>query len=113
MNLYTTREPGLIRPLLDAFTKASGVKVNTVFVDKGLTERVAAEGARSAADVVMTVDIGNLIELVDRDLAQPVRSPPWRRRFPPTSAIPRGAGSPSRPAPGSPMPILTYATSPG
>ena len=37
-------------------------------------ERVAAEGARSAADVVMTVDIGNLLELVDRDLAQPVRS---------------------------------------
>ncbi|WP_407068078.1 extracellular solute-binding protein [Methylobacterium crusticola] len=74
VNLYTTREPGLIRPLLDAFTRSSGVKVNTVFVDKGLAERVAAEGARSAADVLMTVDIGNLIELVDRDLAQPVRS---------------------------------------
>ena len=28
---------------LDAFTQASGVKVNTVFVDKGLAERVAAE----------------------------------------------------------------------
>ena len=74
VNLYTTREPGLIRPLLDAYTAKSGVKVNTVFVEKGLAERVAAEGARSSADVVMTVDIGNLIELVDRDLAQPVRS---------------------------------------
>ena len=74
VNLYTTREPGLIRPLLDAYTARSGVKVNTVFVEKGLAERVAAEGARSQADVVMTVDIGNLIELVDRDLAQPVRS---------------------------------------
>ncbi|WP_232627980.1 extracellular solute-binding protein [Methylobacterium sp. Leaf118] len=75
VNLYTTREPGLIRPLLEAYAAKSGVKVNTVFVEKGLAERVAAEGARSAADVVMTVDIGNLIELVDRDLAQPVRSP--------------------------------------
>ncbi|WP_422230205.1 extracellular solute-binding protein [Methylorubrum rhodinum] len=74
VNLYTTREPGLIRPLLDAYTARSGVKVNTVFVEKGLAERVAAEGARSQADLVMTVDIGNLIELVDRDLAQPVRS---------------------------------------
>ncbi|MFF8802617.1 MULTISPECIES: extracellular solute-binding protein [unclassified Methylobacterium] len=74
VNLYTTREPGLIRPLLDAYTAKSGVKVNTVFVEKGLAERVAAEGARSNADVVMTVDIGNLIELVDRELAQPVRS---------------------------------------
>lgn len=74
VNLYTTREPGLIRPLLDAYTAKSGVTVNTVFVEKGLAERVAAEGARGNADVVMTVDIGNLIELVDRDLAQPVRS---------------------------------------
>jgi iron(III) transport system substrate-binding protein len=74
VNLYTTREPGLIRPLLDAYTAKSGVTVNTVFVEKGLAERVAAEGARSSADVLMTVDIGNLIELVDRDLAQPVRS---------------------------------------
>ena len=75
VNLYTTREPGLIRPLLDAYTAKSGVTVNTVFVEKGLAERVAAEGARGNADVIMTVDIGNLIELVDRDLAQPVRSP--------------------------------------
>ena len=28
VNLYTTREPGLIKPLLDAFTKSTGVKVN-------------------------------------------------------------------------------------
>ncbi|MFE1602010.1 Fe(3+) ABC transporter substrate-binding protein [Methylobacterium sp. ID0610] len=74
VNLYTTREPGLIRPLLDAFTAKSGITVNTVFVDKGLAERVAAEGARSAADLVMTVDVGNLIEIVDKDLGQPVRS---------------------------------------
>ncbi len=74
VNLYTTREPGLIRPLLDAYTAKSGVTVNTVFVEKGLAERVAAEGARAKADVLMTVDVGNLIDLVDRDLAQPVRS---------------------------------------
>ncbi|AWN40364.1 extracellular solute-binding protein [Methylobacterium durans] len=75
VNLYTTREPGLIRPLLDAYTAKSGVKVNTVFVEKGLAERVAAEGERANADVLMTVDIGNLIEIVDRGLAQPVKSP--------------------------------------
>ncbi|WP_336486386.1 extracellular solute-binding protein [Methylobacterium nigriterrae] len=74
VNLYTTREPGLIRPLLDAFTARTGTTVNTVFVEKGLAERVAAEGARASADVLMTVDIGNLIDIVDRGLAQPVRS---------------------------------------
>ncbi|WP_018045238.1 extracellular solute-binding protein [Methylobacterium sp. 88A] len=74
VNIYTTREPGLIKPLLDAYTAKSGVTVNTVFVEKGLAERVASEGERSKADVLMTVDIGNLIELVDRGLAQPVRT---------------------------------------
>jgi iron(III) transport system substrate-binding protein len=74
LNLYTTREPGLIQPLVDAFTTATGVRVNTIFVRDGLAERVAAEGTRSPADVLMTVDFGDLIHLVDRGLTQPVRS---------------------------------------
>lgn len=44
LTLYTTREPGLIQPLLDTFTKDSGVKVNTVFIKDGMLERVKAEG---------------------------------------------------------------------
>lgn len=74
VSLYTTREPKLIQPLIDAFTKQSGVKVNTVFVKDGLLERVKAEGAQSPADVLMTVDVGNLLDLVDGGLTQPVRS---------------------------------------
>jgi iron(III) transport system substrate-binding protein len=45
-----------------------------VFLQGGLAERLAAEGARSPADLAMVVDIGNLMELVDKGLAQPVRS---------------------------------------
>lgn len=74
VNLYTTREPGLILPLLDAFTQSSGIKVNTVFVKDGLAERVAAEGRRSPADLLMTVDFGNLLDIVDKGLSQPVES---------------------------------------
>jgi len=74
VNLYTTREPKLIQPLLDAYTQQSGVKVNTVFVKDGLLERVKAEGAQSPADVLMTVDIGNLLDLVDGGVTQPVKS---------------------------------------
>jgi len=74
VSLYTTREPKLIQPLLDAFTKESGIKVNTVFVKDGLLERVKAEGDKSPADVLMTVDIGNLLDLVDGGVTQSIKS---------------------------------------
>ncbi len=83
VNLYTTREPGLIKPLLEAFTKASGIQVNTVFVKDGLAERVAAEGARSPADVLMTVDSGTLVELVDKGITQPIQSAALETAIPP------------------------------
>jgi iron(III) transport system substrate-binding protein len=82
LNLYTTREPGLMQPLIDAFTKSTGVKVNSIFVRDGLAERVAAEGATSPADVLMTVDIGALIDLVEKGLTQAVRSPALERAIP-------------------------------
>ena len=75
VNIYTTREPKLIQPLLDEFTKDSGIKVNTVFVKDGLIERVKAEGKNSPADLLMTVDIGNLLDLVEAGVTQAVDSP--------------------------------------
>jgi iron(III) transport system substrate-binding protein len=74
VTLYTTREPGLIKPLLTAFSVRSGIQVNTVFVKDGLLERVKAEGSRSPADVLMTVDVGNLLDLVEGGVAQPIQS---------------------------------------
>jgi iron(III) transport system substrate-binding protein len=74
VNLYTTREPGLIQPLLEAFTKSTGIKVTSIFVKDGLAERLAAEGTRSPADILMTVDLGNLVDLVERGLTQPLQS---------------------------------------
>jgi iron(III) transport system substrate-binding protein len=74
VNVYTTREPGLIQPLLDAFTTKTGIAVNAVFVEQGLPERVLAEGENSPADILMTVDIGNLVDLVDKGVTQPIES---------------------------------------
>ena len=74
VNVYTTREPGLAQPLFDSFTQKTGIKVNTVFVKDGLAERVKAEGTASPADLLMTVDIGNLLDLVDQGVTQPVKS---------------------------------------
>ena len=74
VNLYTVREPGLVRPLIEAFTKKTGIKVNTIFMNDGLAERVQAEGARSPADVLMTVDVARLVEIAEKGIAQPIRS---------------------------------------
>lgn len=74
VNLYTTREPGLVQPLLDAFTAQTGIAVNTVMLRDGLTERLAAEGERSPADVLMTVDTGRLLDVVEAGHTQAIDS---------------------------------------
>ena len=74
VNVYTNREPGLYSATLDEFTKATGIKVNPLFSEQGLAERIRAEGENSPADVLITVDIGRLREAVDLGITQPVRS---------------------------------------
>jgi len=74
VNIYSFRQPQLVQPLFDAFTAATGIAVNVAYVDKGLVERLVAEGARSPADLVMTVDISRLAQLVDAGVTQSVDS---------------------------------------
>ncbi|MDP6404723.1 MAG: Fe(3+) ABC transporter substrate-binding protein [Alphaproteobacteria bacterium] len=74
VNLYSSRQPFLMKPLLDAFSKQSGIKVNMVYMKKGMLERLKAEGANSPADLVLTADIGNLHNHAKADLLQPVQS---------------------------------------
>lgn len=74
VNVYTNREPGLYSATLEEFTKATGIKVNALFSEQGLAERIAAEGERSPADVLITVDIGRLKQALDLGLSQPLRS---------------------------------------
>lgn len=74
VNIYSYRQPELIQPLTDAFTAETGIKVNVAFLNKGMVERLNAEGSRSPADVVLTVDISRLAAIVDADLTQPVTS---------------------------------------
>jgi iron(III) transport system substrate-binding protein len=74
VNVYTYREPGLINPLFESFTKDTGIKVNVIFASQGLEQRIAAEGQASPADMLLTVDIGRMMEAVDRGIAQPITS---------------------------------------
>ena len=70
VNIYSYRQPDLIKPLLDEFTKETGITTNVLFLDKGLVERIQAEGANSPADVILTVDIARLTEAKEGGVTQ-------------------------------------------
>ena len=74
VNIYTTREAGLIQPLLDKFTEETGIETNVLFLKDGMPERVAAEGENSPADILMVVDVGNLVDLEEKGVTQPIES---------------------------------------
>jgi iron(III) transport system substrate-binding protein len=74
VNVYSYRQPELVQPLFDAFTAKTGIKVRAVFADNGLVERLAQEGRNSPADLLLTADVGRLVEATGRGLAQPVVS---------------------------------------
>jgi iron(III) transport system substrate-binding protein len=74
VNIYSYREPGLIKPLLDQFTKETGITTNVVFAPNGLIERLAAEGKNSPADLLLTADSGLLVGAVEAGVTQPVHS---------------------------------------
>ncbi len=74
VNIYSYRQPELLAPLTEAFTEETGINVNVAFLNKGMVERLSAEGKRSPADLVFTVDIARLSAVVDAGLAQPIES---------------------------------------
>lgn len=74
VNVYSYRQEFLIKPMLEAFTKESGVKVNVVYIKDGLVDRLKQEGKLSQADVVLTVDINRLEDLVKAQVTQPIIS---------------------------------------
>jgi len=90
VNLYTYREPGLIKPALEAFTKATGIKVNTLFAADGLAQRMRSEGVNSPADLLIAVDIGRLQEAIDLGVTQPVMSDVLGKAIPAQFRDPQG-----------------------
>jgi iron(III) transport system substrate-binding protein len=84
INVYSHRQPELLQPLVDAFTAETGITVNVAFVDKGMAERLVAEGARSPADLVLTVDIARLTQIVEAGVTQPVQSDVLEANIPAT-----------------------------
>lgn len=82
VNIYSYREQSLLQPLLDKFSAETGIKANVLYAGDGLLERVAAEGELSPADVVLTVDIGNLVGAEEQGLTQEITTPVLDERVP-------------------------------
>lgn len=84
VNLYSYRQSFLMAPLLDAFTKQTGIKVNAVYAKKGILQRLKAEGLNSPADAVLAADITRIDSIARAGLLQPVRSNLLNENIPPS-----------------------------
>ncbi|PIE71274.1 MAG: iron ABC transporter substrate-binding protein [Deltaproteobacteria bacterium] len=84
VNLLSTRQEFLLRPFLDVFEQETGIKVNVVYLKKGMLERLKARPGE--ADLILAKDIANLSAIAEADLLQPYQSAvidknipaPWR-----------------------------------
>lgn len=75
VTVYSARNDQLVKPLFDAFSKETGIEVRTLTDKEGpLLEKLKAEGANTPADVLLTVDAGNLWAAANAGLLKPVQS---------------------------------------
>jgi iron(III) transport system substrate-binding protein len=83
VNIYSTRAPDLIEPILALFTRATGIKVNLLTLpEAGITERLKTEGRLSPADLIITADIARLTEAKDAGVTQGVEDAELARGIP-------------------------------
>lgn len=81
--VYSGRHYGLMEPAFAQFTKETGIAVRFTFGnDAELRERIKAEGPHTLADVLLTVDAGNLWLTAREGLLQPIRSQVLERNIP-------------------------------
>lgn len=75
VNVYSARQEALIKPLVERFTEETGIRVNIVTAQAdALLQRLLREGRNTPADVLLTVDAGNLHDAKEAGVLQAVRS---------------------------------------
>ncbi|MDB4522112.1 extracellular solute-binding protein [Gammaproteobacteria bacterium] len=89
--VYTARKEHLVKPLFDAYTEKTGVKIKYI-TDKAapLLARLQGEGKNSPADMLMTVDAGNLWQAAEKGVLAPVKSEILDKNIPPHLRDPEG-----------------------
>lgn len=83
LTIYSARKAHLIEPILEAYTRATGVQFHLLTGKPGpLLERLAAGNGGSAVDLLLTVDAGNLWHAAERGLLAPLESEVLTRAVP-------------------------------
>lgn len=73
--VYSARNEQLIKPLFDAYTRETGVQIKFITDKEGpLMARLKAEGKNTPADLLLTVDAGNLWQASEEGLLRPIQS---------------------------------------
>jgi len=92
VNLYSTRHYNTDRRLYDDFTAQTGIRVNLVEIEGAgnAIQRIKSEGANSPADILMTVDAGNLWSAQREGLFEPIRSRVLESKIPAHLRDPEG-----------------------
>jgi iron(III) transport system substrate-binding protein len=71
VNVYSGRKEALIKPILDEFSKQTGIKVNLITGDAdALISRIKSEGQFSPADVLISADVGRLVRAKQLGITQ-------------------------------------------
>lgn len=90
LTIYTSRKEHLIKPILDLYTKETGVKFKyTTNKDGALIQRLKAEGSSTPADLLFTVDGGNLWYASTQNLLEPINSKVLETNIPKNFKDPR------------------------
>jgi len=89
--VYSSRKEHLIKPLFERFTAQTGIEVRYLTDKAGpLIQRLAAEGRRTPADLLITVDAGNLWQAAQKGVLAKTESPLLNANVPPELRDPQG-----------------------
>ena len=91
VNVYSARKEDLIKPLLDVFSKQTGITVNLVTgKEEALLPRLQSEGVNTPADVLLTSDAGRLAAARQAGVLQAVQSEDLAKHIPAAYRDPEG-----------------------
>lgn len=81
--VYSARNEQLIKPMFDRYTAETGTRIKFITDKEGaLLERLKAEGVNTPADILMTVDAGNLWQAAEQGVLAPVDSAVLKQNVP-------------------------------